>query len=322
MGICAGQAFSVDTNRGTDTAESGDLEILKQAPELKFENISDSSDGYRSMNGLSFTAPAGHITVVMGERGSGKSQLVRYAIGTDTPDAGEVVIDGQPLSGLTAEERRALHDSVGVLRGGNRIRESELSESVTVVDNLVAQLRQNDDVTSDDDARSLARASLDHFDLADVADLRPDDLDSSQERRVAIAAALLSDPALVVLDDPGSGIDVNHLESMRHAIKSWHGRTGSTLLLTTHSIEVAKTVGQRLVVLRDGQVVAEGDSAELLAEVADLAAFEQKFGTTLGVREADPERLRRGLHLPSSRAVLTIAVLLMLCIIFGLLLVM
>jgi ABC-type transporter Mla maintaining outer membrane lipid asymmetry ATPase subunit MlaF len=269
------------------------------------------------MRDVSFTAPAGQITVVMGERGSGKSLLAQYVIGEAVPDGGEVIIGGEPLSSLSEQERRQLHDSVGVLRGGNRIRESEVSESASVADNLVEQLRFNDRVTSDDDARALARESLERIDLSDVAGMRPDDLDPGQARRVAIATALLSDPALVVLDDPGSGIDVNHLESMRRGITRWHARTGSTLLLTTHSIEVAKTVGQRLVVLRDGEVAAEGDSTELLSGIHDLTAFERRFGTTLSVREADPERLRRGLHVPSPRALLTIGVMVALIVIFA-----
>jgi ABC-type transporter Mla maintaining outer membrane lipid asymmetry ATPase subunit MlaF len=308
---------NVDSAENVDGVDDG---TLNRAPELTFKNISASTDGHQTMRDVSFTAPAGQITVIMGERGSGKSLLAQYVIGEAEPDSGDVVIGGQPLSGLSGADRRRLHDSVGVLRGGNRIRESELSESETVVDNLVDQLRQTDRVTNEEDARARARTCLEYFDLSDVADVHPDELDPNMERRVAIAAALLSDPELVVLDDPGSGIDVNHLESMRWVIKKWHTRTGSTLLLTTHSIEVAKTVGQRLVVLRNGEVAADGDAAELLADVDDLPAFEKRFGTTLSFSEADPERLRRTLHMPSPRAMLTIAVCVTLIIIFAILL--
>ena len=132
----------------------------------------------------------------------------------------------------------------------------------------------------------------------------------ADKRRLAIATALLADPALVVLDDPGAGIDVPHLQPMLRAIKGWQGRTGATVVLTTHSIEVARSAGDHLLVLRDGKVAGEGDSQELLRGVESLEDFEQRFGTTLSVREADPGRLRSQTRNIDKKAIVLTAVLL------------
>lgn len=261
-------------------------------PRIEFVGVSTGHNGHRALADVSFTVPAGSITVLMGNPGGGKSLLVRHLLDEVRPDEGQILIDGQSLWDLPPDQRQRFHDRVGVLRAGNSVRESELDESATVRENIAAQLGHSDRGLGKDTQLTIDDCVAE-LDLGDVLDSRPADLEPGDKRRLALAVALLGDPAVVVLDDPGEGIDVNHLTSMVAAITGWHRRTGATVLLTIHSIELAKDVADHLVVLRDGYVIEEGQPSALLAEVHQQADFEQRFDTTLGFREADPENLRR-----------------------------
>lgn len=297
-----------EAHRSTSSVAEGST-----GPEIKFVGVTTTHNGNRALDGVSFTIPAGSITVVMGNPGGGKSLLVQHLLDEERPDEGQVLIDGQSLWELPADRRQRFHERVGVLRGGNSILESELDESATVRENLANQLGNSD--------RGLGRNTqptidecVAELDLGDVVDARPADLEPGDKRRLALAVAVLADPAVVVLDDPGEGIDVNHLSAMVRTITGWHRRTGATVLLTVHSIELARDVGDHLVVLRDGRVIEEGQPRALLADIHQQADFEERFDTTLGFREADPENLRRRNYRLDPKTLALIAIMLIIAI--------
>jgi ABC-type multidrug transport system ATPase subunit len=239
---------------------------------------------------LSLTLPAGRITVVLGARGAGKTLLAAHLLGVSAPDSGAVLVDGCSVWELTERARNELIGGIGVLRGGVRIQDSAILDSRTVVDNLVLQLAHRGRTES---AEQHARDYLERFDLTAVAEQLPAALDPGARRRLALVLALAGDPPLVVIDDPGQAFDLHHHERLTDAVKSWQARTGATMLITVRSLEIARRLGDRVVVLRDGRVLAQGGPEQVLAAVCDDESFQRRFGTDLGgFAEADPERIR------------------------------
>lgn len=260
------------------------------ASEVVVRDVVNSYDRYEELSGVSLTVPAGKVTVLMGGSRSGKTLLVRLLLGQLRPDRGQVLIDGRSVWEMPDEDRRALRDQVGVLRGGYTIHESEWDPRQTVVENLARRLGNSG---RPGDVDQQVRQCLRDFDLESGADKTPRELNPSQRRRLGVALALVGGSPLVVIDDPGPGIDVTHLSQMVVAIKRWQTITGATLLITTHSLSVAKGLADHVVVLERGRVVADGAADQLLAGIEDGREFEGRFHTRLSVREADPERLRR-----------------------------
>lgn len=270
-----------------------------RGPKIEFRDLHTRWSSYpgkatgvereEALAGFSLTLSPGQVTVLLGDHRSGKSLVALHLLLEVPLHSGKIMSNGRSVWEMPEARRMWLHDLVGVLRGGTRIKESHIDPQVSVRDNLVARLRHSDlrDNNADDVDGWLA-----DYDLARVAGSLPDDLDPAARRRLALALALAWDPALVVIDDPGEALDFAHLGLLVRAFKSWHARTRSTVLLTVHSLEVAKDLGHQVAVLRDGMVVAQGNPAHLLDGIVDDETFEHRFHTGLGgIAEADPLRL-------------------------------
>jgi ABC-type multidrug transport system ATPase subunit len=120
----------------------------------------------------------------------------------------------------------------------------------------------------------------------------PDELDPVARRRLAVALALASDPAPVVIDDPGEALDFTHALVLVEGFKRWHARTRATVLVALRSLMVTKLIADKVAVLRDGRVLVYGTPEHVLDGVIDDETFEQRFQTGLGgFSEADPEQL-------------------------------
>jgi ABC-type cobalamin/Fe3+-siderophores transport system ATPase subunit len=195
---------------------------------------------------------------------------------------------------MPEDKRRKLHDQVGTLLGGRRIRRSHIIHDASVRENLLAQIGRSKIRRSEnrnDDAEAV-EAWLRNIKLAEVADLLPNELGPAARRRLAVALALTSDPALVVIDDPGEALDHTHALVLIDGFKKWHARTGATVLVALRSLMVTKLIADKVAVLRDGKVLVHGTPAHLLDGVIDDETFEQRFQTGLGgFSESDPERL-------------------------------
>jgi ABC-type glutathione transport system ATPase component len=278
-------------------------------PEIRFENITTSwaatqtSDRPAStgsatrpeaLSDLSLTVPAGEITVLLGDHQSGKSLLALHLLGELPTDTGRVVVSGESVWDLPDGERQALNKRFGVLRGGTALKETDTETEVSVFDNVVRELR---DTEAADRAETAAHEVLRHFDLGDVEQMSPRDLDPAARRRLAVATALADDPRVVVIDDPGEALDSEHLEHMVESIRGWHARTHSTMIIGARSLRVARELADQVVVLKDGRVAGHGAPGTVLKDVVDDDSYEERFGTPLGGNaEADPERNRRGLR--------------------------
>ncbi|MBM7518919.1 ABC-2 type transport system ATP-binding protein [Nocardioides nitrophenolicus] len=199
---------------------------------------------------VSFDVPAGMLTGFVGGNGAGKTTTMRMVMGLLGISAGEVRWQGRPI---TAADRR---------RFGYMPEERGLYPKQRILDQLV-YLGELSGLPSSR-ARASATASLERFGLADRAGDRVEKLSLGNQQRVQIIAALLHQPQALILDEPFSGLDPTAVDSMVDLLREETGR-GVPVLFSSHQLDLVERLCDRLVVLRAGEVVAQGEVEELRA---------------------------------------------------------
>lgn len=171
------------------------------APASEFVNITTSYGEIRLLDGLSLTVPAGETTILMGPSGVGKTTLIKHLLGLRRPDDGSVLVDGRSVWDLRPAELANLCSGFGVLLGGSSVYDTSVFGSMMALENVAYPLL----LRGVDAAEAKERAArwLADFGLTAAAHSLPGSLSGGSRRRVALAKALIVEPALLVLDEPG-----------------------------------------------------------------------------------------------------------------------
>jgi len=213
------------------------------------------------LKGITLSIPRGQTYVVLGGSGSGKTVLMKHVIGLLKPDRGTVHVDGVEISGLTGKE---LTEARGVF--GMVFQWAALFDSMTVFENVAFPLRERGHAPSPEVVREKVLAKLKVVDLGEeVLERYPAELSGGMRKRVALARALVSDPKIVLYDEPTTGLDpitTDYVDGMILAAKQ---RLGITSMVISHDVASAFKVADRLAVLYDGHLAAEGTPAEVKA---------------------------------------------------------
>ncbi|MAX32714.1 MAG: ABC transporter ATP-binding protein [Halomonadaceae bacterium] len=199
------------------------------------------------LDGVDLSLAAGASLALMGESGSGKSTLLHLAAGLDTPDSGEITLDGQRLSTASEPARAALRRT----RLGLVFQQFHLVPSLSVADNLTLQARLAGRETPD-----WSRELLMRLGLAEMADRYPEQLSGGQQQRLAIGRALAGRPALLLADEPTGNLDEASAETVLTLLLELVRDSGCALLMVTHSARVASRLERRLT-LSHGRLLAE-----------------------------------------------------------------
>ena len=197
------------------------------------------------------TAEAGEVVVVIGPNGAGKSTLLRAIAGLER---GRVCVEGDDWTDLDVPQRRV----------GYVFQDQSLFPHLTALDNVTFGPRARG--RSRASAEAVARDWLERFGIADLADRLPRELSGGQAQRVAIARALATDPAVLLLDEPFSGLDVSVQMALRLELGQHLRDFPGTALLVTHDAIDALTLADRVLVLDRGQVAQVGPPAKVAAE--------------------------------------------------------
>jgi putative ABC transport system ATP-binding protein len=204
-----------------------------------------------ALRGVDLAVTAGEVIAVLGPSGSGKSTLLHCLAGLTTPDAGEVQYDGRRLDQLSdADRSRLRRTEIGVVfQYGQLVPELTAAENVALPLVLARRGRA--------EAVAAARNWLDRLGVGAANDARPGELSAGQAQRVAIARALVTEPRLLVADEPTGALDSLAAEQVMELITSMARASGTTVVLVTHDLRVA-SYADREVVLRDGQLSHSG----------------------------------------------------------------
>ena len=223
--------------------------------------------GERSVfRGLDCRFPRGRISVILGGSGVGKSTLLRAIGGLVRPQRGSVWVAGEDVTRLAERELYRVRGRIGML-----FQYGALLDSLTVFDNVALPLREHTRLAEREVCEEVRRR-LDAVGLVDTERLLPRELSGGMRRRAALARAIVSDPEIVLCDEPFSGLDPVNVRRIEKLFVSLNQRLGISLLVTSHHIPSTLRMADQIVFLVDGEAVC---------------------GTPKELRESSDERVRR-----------------------------
>jgi phospholipid/cholesterol/gamma-HCH transport system ATP-binding protein len=217
-------------------------------PFIRFVGLEKAFGGNAVLRGVDLDVGRGETLVVLGGSGSGKSVLLRHAIGLIRPDAGEVTVDGEPLSGMDEEELVETRKKLGMLFQGGA-----LFDSMNVFENVAFALREHTSLSEEEIERRV-REKLALVELEGVEDKMPSDLSGGMKKRVALARSIALEPAGILYDEPTTGLDPITAMSINEMIRSMQKRLAVTSVVVTHDIQSARIVADRIAFLFEGRI--------------------------------------------------------------------
>lgn len=245
---------------------------------LEVTGLCRNFGGLPALSEVSFSVPRGEVTALIGPNGAGKTTMINCISGADRPDAGSVHLSGEEVTGLPAWQlaRRGLARTFQNLR---------LFPRLSVLDNVLcgltveggssllgALVRPPTLRNRERRLRLRAMAMLDRFQLGELADWPVGVLAYGDRKRVELARALVSEPALLLLDEPVAGLNHDETAAVAAEIRALRAR-GYTVLLVEHDMDLVMSVSDRVVVLDGGRCIARGTPAEIRQNPLVLEAY-------------------------------------------------
>ncbi len=247
------------------------------SPLFEIRRLSKAYGQKRVLDDVSFDVGRGECLVVLGRSGSGKSVLLRQLNGLERPDGGSVVFDGIELSALTERELFPLRRRIAML-----FQSGAMFDSLTVGQNVGFPIAEHTDKEPGAIA-DLAVEKLRMVGLEGIADKMPSALSGGMRKRAALARSLALDPEVILFDEPTTGLDPVTSAAIGHLIRSTQERLGTTSVVVTHDLALARAIADRIGFLSDQtfRFLGSWEEARAAGDAALTDFLEGRF------READ-----------------------------------
>lgn len=216
------------------------------------------------LRGVDLTVRAGELLAILGQSGTGKSVLLRQIIGLERPDAGRIAVGGVELG-----EYLALPFDRRPFRTAMVFQNAALLASLNVHDNVALRLQERGGQTPGEVDRIVAEA-LEQVEMAGTEAKLPAELSGGMRKRVAIARALANAPELILYDEPTSDLDPILTEQVARLLQRIQATRGTTQVVVTHDLRLARAIADRIAVLGDGRIVECSTPDALLASTQPL----------------------------------------------------
>jgi phospholipid/cholesterol/gamma-HCH transport system ATP-binding protein len=211
------------------------------------------------LHGINFEVPANETLVILGGSGSGKSTLLRTLVGLETPSSGEIWIRGKNFAGIPEPERDELRKKMGM-----SFQSGALFGSLSVGENVALPLREHTEL-DESTIQIIVRLKLDQVGLSGFENFMPSQLSGGMKKRAAVARALAMDPEILFFDEPSAGLDPIIAAGLDELILRLKKAFKMTVLVVTHELASAFLIGDRMILVNKGYIVANGTPAELQA---------------------------------------------------------
>jgi phospholipid/cholesterol/gamma-HCH transport system ATP-binding protein len=235
-----------------------EAEKERSAPAIAVEDLYKSFGSQKVLNGISLTVNRGETLAVLGRSGTGKSVLLRLIIGLEEPDSGSVRIHGQNIAGLGLDQLGEIRRKMGFL-----FQHAALYDSLTVEQNVAFPLQHNKKDMSKSEQGDQVRQLLAEVGMDGHLDKMPSDISGGMQKRVGLARALALQPDILLLDEPTAGLDPISAAEINDLILKLQAEHHMASIVVTHDLHSAKTIADRLALLKEGHVVIEGSFEDL-----------------------------------------------------------
>jgi branched-chain amino acid transport system ATP-binding protein len=242
-------------------------------PVLKVTDLKKAYGAIQAVGGVSFEVRPGEIFGVIGPNGSGKTTLFNSMLGQITPDTGKIELNGQDVTKLGPLELNRL----GV---GRTFQTLQVFGKMTVRDNLIVAAQEHQGTMfsrmfapSDSNLGAKADALIDQFHIRHVADKKAGELSYGQQKLVDIAMAFMSEPDLVLLDEPCAGVNPSLVGGISTLLKDLNKTRKGSFVVIEHNMDFVMDLCHRIMVMVEGKVMAIGTPAEIRANKQVLDAY-------------------------------------------------
>ncbi|WP_298155970.1 ATP-binding cassette domain-containing protein [Flavobacterium sp.] len=231
---------------------------MKDEPIIEIKNLHKSFGKNKVLRGINLTVEKGEDLVILGRSGSGKSVTIKCLVGLMESDKGQMKVFGTDITKLNYKQLNAIR-----LRIGFMFQSGALYDSMSVRDNLAFTLKHHTPHLSDDEVEKQIVEALDSVGLSDAIDQMPSELSGGMIKRIGLARTLIIKPEIILYDEPTAGLDTITAREISELILSVQKKYKTTSIIITHDIACAKMTGNRIMILKDGVINAEGTYLEL-----------------------------------------------------------
>ncbi len=224
---------------------------------IEIKNLSKSFGDLHVLNNVSINVNVGENFVVFGKSGTGKSVLLKCIVGLLKPDSGEILFNGENVHDYSTKEMSNFRKNLGFLFQG-----AALYDSMSVRENLEFPLKRNFDFTQEEiDIKVMETLGL--VGLEEAIDKMPSELSGGMRKRIGLARSIITEPALMLYDEPTTGLDPITSKEISVLILDLQKKLKMTSIVVTHDLLCAKIIADRAIMVNEGTIVFEGTIDEM-----------------------------------------------------------
>lgn len=243
------------------------MEDKKKNPIIEIEDLHLSFGSNHVLSGLSLELYNNENLVVLGKSGTGKSVLIKCIVRLLKSDSGSIKVEGQEVTNLNSQELNELRKKIGFL-----FQSGALYDSMTVRENLEFPLKRTRKDLSQKEIDDKVKEVLENVGLPDAIDKMPSELSGGMRKRISLARTIISDPEILLYDEPTTGLDPITSDEISLLINDIQKKYKTSSIIITHDIECARTVADRFIMLKDGGVYKAGSLEDFESSDDDYIA--------------------------------------------------
>ncbi|MGE5400054.1 MAG: ABC transporter ATP-binding protein [Ignavibacteriales bacterium] len=238
---------------------------------VEIKNLSKSFDSTKVLDDISLTVETGENLVVFGRSGTGKSVLLKCIIGLMKPDFGEIYIENKNVLNMSYNELNDIRKNIGFL-----FQSGALYDSMSVRENLAFPLNRHLSL-SEEEVNERVMRTLDMVSLQEAVDKMPSELSGGMRKRIALARSIITEPKLMLYDEPTTGLDPLTTKEISELILELQKKLNMTSIAVTHDLICANIIADRAIFLKDARIAYQGTINEL---TSSKDQFLQNFFST------------------------------------------